>query len=584
MMKTFIKSAVLLCMVLLGGCRHDDDPSAIDLQLQFTPSIFDVESKASATRSSFAQGDKMGLYITQWANQTPRELLGSGNIYDNQLFTCQSDGTFTGTPLFYPSRRDKIDVYAYVPYSATLAEKATAYPLTVSAVQTDATIKDEDFLVARSLGNAAPTTSAMSAIPLNFKHMLCKVVVVLRVPKGGFNGKTITSASLPTIPRVIRGATVDLSKAHIYTAGGIDVVEPDITMRQDGAAVDNGELETVDYTFEALVVPQSIEPGKQLFQVLLNYSNDLESERFSYKSTQVRTYSSGEQHTMVFEFSDFGSMELMHSEIIPWYASNVNGTIGGEGMANTFKINIIEPVTDYSTSSTIKKASLTITEEGGEAKIYNFSQSGKAPVLSGDILVPIATFSIPADDGFVPLKYPYTISKIELLGATDNALETADCNIVVANVGTIAIALEDYGAIAMTNSVTAWGGGTTPSGGLVDSQVSNPISLIYGNAAAIESTACSLVGKVVITVNSKEIELGPYVMKNFTNDGVVNHQFVTTSTVPVDVAGKTNVPTKYPYTITKVVLKKADNTVLYTSGALAIKVEQAGGVTLQVMQ
>ena len=170
-MKTRLRfaSVLLLASCFVMGCQDEEVLSGgsgarepLNLQAEINQQYV-----TRVNDNGFADGDHIGVFVTNYNNGVATELALTGNHADNVRFTYDHEsGRWTGaTQLYWKDKVTPIDAYGYYPFDEELSS-VTAYPFTVQRNQRDQ-IKGEamygyeasDFLWAKVEG-VVPTAAA----------------------------------------------------------------------------------------------------------------------------------------------------------------------------------------------------------------------------------------------------------------------------------------------------------------------------------------------------------------------------------------------------------------------------------------
>lgn len=158
--------------------------------------------------------------------------------YDEAL-TAQGDGTFTGTPMYYPESGQGVNIYAYHPAAAT----ATFAVKTDQSKSTGTDYFDSDLLYS----DAKDYPRQNTAHSLTFKHKLCKLTFTL---KSGDGSPSINNVKVQWL-NVCNTITFEAATGAVSiptNAGGI----------------------TPHPTYGAIIVPQTVKANTQLLKVTLS--------------------------------------------------------------------------------------------------------------------------------------------------------------------------------------------------------------------------------------------------------------------------------------------------------------------------
>ena len=118
----------ILCLWAVMGClwsctddASDFAPEENRLPVQLSGDI-GPEAGSRATDSGFCDGDRMGIYVVNYANGSPGSLQLEGNCATNVGFTY-SAGTNVWTPdyeVYYKDAKTPVDIYGYYPYATPI--------------------------------------------------------------------------------------------------------------------------------------------------------------------------------------------------------------------------------------------------------------------------------------------------------------------------------------------------------------------------------------------------------------------------------------------------------------------------------
>lgn len=269
----YIVSALTLGLV---GCSQEYQN--VEAPLNNTM-LFNITSP-NATRvadGAFEANDKLGLYVTDYADETtPAPLQISGNHTNNEVLVFDGASWATERPVYWGE--GKSDVYAYYPYMEI--EDVDEQPFSVALDQTvEEAYETSDFLWAKAEGVAQND----GAISLNMKHQMSRLVVKIMA------GEEYVG-SLPADATVHLHSTV--TSARISLANGSVVKDPyggthSIKMRNLGLRT-FAEGDAVVY--EAIVVPQMLETSVPLLEINSKSVSYLLEDMFNFKPGVSYTY------------------------------------------------------------------------------------------------------------------------------------------------------------------------------------------------------------------------------------------------------------------------------------------------------
>lgn len=269
--------STLLLAVAVTACQDIIEPTEIitDGTMQFNLIAPGAQTKAFG--DTFVASDKIGVYVTDYVEDTtPMPLQVSGNRANNLSLTY--DGT-----VWKPQEKvywgtGKSDVYAYYPYIDNVTDvnsQSFSVALDQSTKRTEKTLggyEASDFLWAKATGVAQED----GAVNLAMKHILSKLTVKI-VAGEDYIGSLPEDASV-LIHSTVAAARVDLE------SGGV-VKDPhsgaeSIQMNKIGVRTVGG-VESVVY--EAIVVPQMLETTVPLFEINSKSVSYLVEDSFNFR-------------------------------------------------------------------------------------------------------------------------------------------------------------------------------------------------------------------------------------------------------------------------------------------------------------
>lgn len=270
-----MKKNILILVVatlLMASCSKNDEfvvPKEGVMQITATH-----PSATRATATGFEDGDKIGVYVTDYTGDVASPLQISGNWANNVATSYDGSAWSTVKKIFWSE--NKMDVYGYYPYMTP-----SSIDLHPFAVALDQSIEGEngelggyeasDFLWAKTSG----VTKSNENVTLAFKHCCSKLIVKL-VKGEDYEGDFPSSAEL-FIHNIVPTATID------FTTGAVvkDVFGEPTTIK--ARKVDNG-------TYEAIIVPQRVTSRRPFIELIANNVSYLLEDTFYFKA--------GTQHTI----------------------------------------------------------------------------------------------------------------------------------------------------------------------------------------------------------------------------------------------------------------------------------------------
>lgn len=244
------------------------------------------------------------------------------------------------------------------------------------------------------------------------------------------------------------------------------------------------------------------------------------------------------------------------------------------GVDNDFRVSLIE-YPHYADIATIK---LRI-----DGEVYTFNDAGC--VVGSNVLVATTKdVRFPDANGRAPYKYPFTIENVALYNSSGALVADGSypATVSVNRAGLVTLRLFKGVITSTTATVTGYntsgGLGRPDFGGAVEN---NPLRIVYCYGAATAQLSCLDVEKVELVINNQTVTLAGY--KALMTGTVLAAQ---SSDPQVNIAeGTGSKPTTYPYYISKITLRKADGTMLFSSALDApLKVDWYGQVTIEIME
>ncbi len=301
----YIMSAVSL-MILFSGCSEDD--GVIGGYGHREPIVLaaDYQTTTRVTDAGFADGDRMGVFIMDYDNGKPSEMLLEDNRADNVLFTfVESENRWQGaTTIYWRNDQTPIDVVGYYPFNNDLSS-VTDYAFSVQSRQDKAATnaakggyEQSDFLWAKCT-NVAPTSDV---IRLLYKHRMAGVTVRLVEGTGFADGEWAKSIKQVWVDNTTLDASVDLATGTVTAVdGNVQKIVP---------LEANGE-------YRAVVVPQVVAAKKALIGI------DIDGATYQRVMDSDMIYYSGKMHTFTIQVNkrtDTGDYEFCVTDesVTPW--------------------------------------------------------------------------------------------------------------------------------------------------------------------------------------------------------------------------------------------------------------------------
>ena len=344
---------------LLTGCLSEPEFEPVveegGIRINVDGGINQVATKVNA--DGFEHGDALGLYAVNYedGNQTPGTLMAEGNQADHVKYIFDYDNwKWTPVkPVYYKDVNTNVDLYAFYPYAEP--ESVEAYTFEVkkdqSTAKTNATLSGyeaSDFLWTK-VENVSPTEAK---IKMRLDHKMAGVHVVLTEGEGFAEaGDWELLDKKVLVTNTTRKATINMATGEVTPLGGAQATGIVMCPQTDGS-------------FRAIVVPQTVEAGIQLFSITIG------GQAYGFTKQEAFTYVPGKLNKFTIRINrkypsgDY-ELEFVDSEILDW-RQDIN-THEGEAR-QYYCVNVTEP-------GTLGK--LIKADKKNPDKIKNLKVSGK---------------------------------------------------------------------------------------------------------------------------------------------------------------------------------------------------------------
>ena len=325
----------LLALAGLCSCEKEqvfepmsDEANLIPLNID--GSISQVATKATA--QGFVNGDAVGLYAVNYneGNTVAGVLEASGNQADNVKYVFD-ESAYKWNPMkgvYYKNVDTHVDLYVYYPYQAGVSDvEASGFEVRKdqSAAATETALSGyeaSDWL----WGTAVDITPSESKVRIPLSHRLSAVQVTL-VEGTGFDEEEFASLGKSIIlTNTTRKATLNFRTGEATPVGQPQLDGIVMCPQEDGA-------------FRAVVIPQTVAAGTQLFAITLN------GVSYSFKQGDMVSYQAGKQLDVSITLNKktpAGDYELVlgSTTIVDW--TEDRNTHGGEAR-QYYVVNVTTP-------------------------------------------------------------------------------------------------------------------------------------------------------------------------------------------------------------------------------------------------
>ena len=310
------------CAVLaaLASCSNDHElfhQSAENTPIRIQANVGGIATRAGSNiqGTQFEAGEKVNVYI--YENTAGDQVTYTYGTNGKLTCTADGDGNLSfSEPQYFPANGNGIDVYGIYPASVT--EKNSAQDFEVNTDQSDATnYKASDLMYAGCLSNKKKNDNIL----LTFNHKLAKVIVILKKGNGLKDGD-LDNAVVKIKNTYVKCSiqSVDKSSFGTITASNDPGEKKDITVGT-WSTESNNESNGI----AAIVVPQTVSKGTQLFEVTLS-NNAVYKYTIPSGAENDVVFTQGNVHTYTLTLTTSGI--IVTSQITDW----TPGT-GGSGDA-----------------------------------------------------------------------------------------------------------------------------------------------------------------------------------------------------------------------------------------------------------
>lgn len=243
MKRIYYKGILFICLALLSAsCSSggEEDPVSptpptphkIPISLNCG-----ISAATRATDTGYENGDKIGLYVVNYAGDTPGTLSASGNQVDNMRFTYNGNWV-PDSPIYWKDDHTAADFYCYYPYG--MPTDLTAYPFSVKSDQsTPEAYKASEFLYGKAT-KIAPTEKAVNIMT---QHLFSCILIKIAAGNG-FTEQSLEAASVSIkLNGCKTNAAINLKDGTVQATGDAGSIVP---LKEDKQ-------------YKALIVPQTVQ-------------------------------------------------------------------------------------------------------------------------------------------------------------------------------------------------------------------------------------------------------------------------------------------------------------------------------------
>ena len=359
-----MKKLYIVCLAVLAAASCQERPLDHTQPLENGEMSFNVRTpgpQTKVTEDSFEASDVIGLYVTDYVNETtPMPLQISGNRANNLSVTYDGAVWIPEKTIYWGE--GKSDVYAYYPYIDNMSEIDNH----LFSVATDQTVEYEtsDFLWAKAEG----VKQADGAVTLAMNHVMSKLT--LRIMAGEDYVGSLPEDAVVLLHNTVTDARLDLTDGSVvknpYSG------EQSIKMRNLGIrSYDDGEA----LVYEAIVVPQMIETSVPLFEINSKSISYLIEDYFNFRPGTAYVY------TATLNASTTSIKVEIDCELEDW--NSTGGSSGDSGDGGNTGEGGDDDTPSYNDLSAEGSANCYIVSQAGDYKFK--SVIGNSDATAGNI-------------------------------------------------------------------------------------------------------------------------------------------------------------------------------------------------------
>lgn len=301
-------ACMMAFLCLLFACQKDDGVMGGEdtrLPIDLSGEI-DQVMLSRVNDGGFCDKDVIGVYIVDYEGGKPGELKLEGNRASNVQFTYnEANNKWSGAyDIYWKDSKTPIDVYGYYPWNSQ--ESIGEYAFEVQKDQSKAGengnlggYEASDFL----WGKAEEVAPSTKVIRLAFRHKMSTARVTLVEGEGFAEGEWTGLEKQVLVTNTKRKALIDLKTGNV-TATGTVAITGTIPYQKDGE-------------FRAIVVPQEISTGTELFKITVD------GVVYTFKKDEVFAYVPSKMHNFTIKVNkkeNAGAYEfvLVSESITAW--------------------------------------------------------------------------------------------------------------------------------------------------------------------------------------------------------------------------------------------------------------------------
>ena len=281
-------ASCMLSAILLTACNDNDRMEGVEPAPEGgVISLSGEIDQVAVTRvndNGFCDGDVMGVYVVDYEGNNPGKLANHGNRATNVAHTFDEKNFKWNSAydIYWKDNHTHVDIYGYYPIGAPT--DVNAYTFELQKDQSKAAengvlggYEQSDFL----WGKAADVAPTERVIRLPLRHRMSSARVTLKEGTGFAKDEWLKLEKQVLVMNTRRTAEINLATGEVKATGEV------------------AKTGTLPYRknqdFRAIVVPQTVEGGKVLFNITVN------GTAYTFKRAEAMTYLSGKMHNFTIE-------------------------------------------------------------------------------------------------------------------------------------------------------------------------------------------------------------------------------------------------------------------------------------------
>lgn len=300
--------------VVLGACSYEPDEMSVAVDQSYPIQLFNEIEQVATTRvndEGFCDGDGVGIYVVNYEEGLPGQLVTEGNQADNVRYVYdEANGKWIpDESVYFRDKNTHVDIIGYYPYGSPSSVDSYAFEVakdqsTEAANGLLGGYEASDFLWGKA-ADIAPTTQR---IAVKFQHRMAGVLVTLTEGTGFDAGEFGQLEKSVLVTNTIRKAVIDLSTGEVTPTGEVPTTGT-IPYKRDG-------------DFRAVVVPQTVAASTPLFSITVD------GVPYVFRKSEPFSYVSGKLHKFTIEVSKKSAsgleFKLLGESITAWETDNVS--------------------------------------------------------------------------------------------------------------------------------------------------------------------------------------------------------------------------------------------------------------------